>query len=182
MPAPILATKLYVPPSRRSLVLRPRLIERLDEGLAAGSRLILVSAPAGFGKTTLVSEWVAGCGRPVALAVAGRRRQRPGPLPGLPGRRAADGRAGIGDGVLAMLRVSPAPAARIDADDPAQRARAPPGRLSSSSSTTTTSSTARPVDEALAFLLEHLPPQMHLVIATREDPACPWPGCVPGAS
>jgi Ribbon-helix-helix protein, copG family len=66
VPAPILATKLYVPPSRRSLVLRPRLVERLDEGLAAGHRLTLVSAPAGFGKTTLVSDWVAGCGRPAA--------------------------------------------------------------------------------------------------------------------
>ena len=38
------------------------------------------------------------------------------------------------------------------------------------------------VDEALAFLLEHLPPQMHLVIATREDPRFPWPACAPGAN
>ena len=41
-------------------------MERLNDGLAAGNRLTLVSAPAGFGKTTLVGEWVAGCGRPVA--------------------------------------------------------------------------------------------------------------------
>ncbi len=66
MPASILATKLYRPPSRPKVVLRPRLVERLNEGLAAGHRLTLVSAPAGFGKTTLVSEWVAGCGRPAA--------------------------------------------------------------------------------------------------------------------
>ena len=66
MPAPILATKLFIPPSRRSVVLRPRLVERLNEGLAAGNRLTLVSAPAGFGKTTLVGEWLAGCGRPAA--------------------------------------------------------------------------------------------------------------------
>ena len=66
MPAPILATKLYIPSFRRRVVLRPRLVERLNEGLAAGNKLTLVSAPAGFGKTTLVSEWVAGCGRPVA--------------------------------------------------------------------------------------------------------------------
>ena len=66
MPAPILATKLYLPPARPKVVLRPRLEERLDEGLAAGHRLTLVSAPAGFGKTTLVSGWVAGCGRPAA--------------------------------------------------------------------------------------------------------------------
>jgi LuxR family maltose regulon positive regulatory protein len=66
VPAPILATKLYIPPSRRSVVLRPRLVERLNEGLAAGNKLTLVSAPAGFGKTTLVSEWAAGCGRAAA--------------------------------------------------------------------------------------------------------------------
>jgi LuxR family maltose regulon positive regulatory protein len=63
---PLLATKLYVPPSRRRVVLRPRLIERLNEGLAAGHKVTLVSAPAGFGKSTMVAEWVAGCGRPVA--------------------------------------------------------------------------------------------------------------------
>ena len=64
MPMPILATKLYIPPHRSNVVIRPRLFERLDDALH--SRLTIVSAPAGFGKTTLVSEWVAGCERPVA--------------------------------------------------------------------------------------------------------------------
>ena len=59
MPAPILATKLYLPPPRPGMVPRPRLVERLNEGLAAGRKLALISAPAGFGKTTLVSEWIA---------------------------------------------------------------------------------------------------------------------------
>jgi LuxR family transcriptional regulator, maltose regulon positive regulatory protein len=59
MPAPILATKLYLPPPRSGIVMRPRLIERLNTGLTAGSKLILISAPAGFGKTTLLSEWAA---------------------------------------------------------------------------------------------------------------------------
>ena len=66
MSTPILATKLYIPPPRPKVVPRPRLIERLSEGLPAGHKLTLISAPAGFGKTTLVSEWVAVCGRPVA--------------------------------------------------------------------------------------------------------------------
>src|SRR5256885_3375485 len=61
---PILATKLYLPRLRRNVVSRPRLIERLNEGLHRN--LILISAPAGFGKTTLVSEWVASCDRQVA--------------------------------------------------------------------------------------------------------------------
>jgi LuxR family transcriptional regulator, maltose regulon positive regulatory protein len=54
-----LATKLYIPPPRPKIVLRSRLIERLNEGLSSGCKLTLISAPAGFGKTTVVSEWVA---------------------------------------------------------------------------------------------------------------------------
>ena len=57
MPTALLETKLYIPRSRRGLVPRPRLSERLDRG--AASTLMLVSAPAGFGKTTLLTEWLA---------------------------------------------------------------------------------------------------------------------------
>jgi LuxR family transcriptional regulator, maltose regulon positive regulatory protein len=66
MAVPILATKLHIPPSPPKLVARSRLIERLNEGLSAGHRLTLISAPAGFGKSTLVSEWIVQCGRPAA--------------------------------------------------------------------------------------------------------------------
>src|SRR5512139_3641341 len=59
MPPPILATKLYIPPPRPRVVLRSRLIERLNEGLQRTSGVTLISAAAGFGKSTLVSEWVA---------------------------------------------------------------------------------------------------------------------------
>src|SRR3989304_2226487 len=58
MSTPILATKLYIPPPRPKVVLRPRLAERLNEGLHR--KLTLISAPAGFGKTTRLSEWSAG--------------------------------------------------------------------------------------------------------------------------
>ena len=58
---PLLKTKLHIPPTRRELVSRPRLIERLNEGLHR--KLTLISAPAGFGKTTLLSEWVQAMGR-----------------------------------------------------------------------------------------------------------------------
>jgi len=87
MATPLLATKLYIPPARPELVMRPRLIERLNAGLIGPSglrkgyglqkgwrfarRLTLISAPAGFGKTTLASEWVQGLGRatpPLAIA------------------------------------------------------------------------------------------------------------------
>src|SRR5262245_28546629 len=63
---PILATKLYMPPLRPNVVRRSRLIERLNAGLHRGHKLTLLSASAGFGKTTLVRDWLAGCGRPAA--------------------------------------------------------------------------------------------------------------------
>ena len=58
MPETLLRTKLFVPPLRPNLVPRTQLIERLNEGLQLGHKLTLISAPAGFGKTTLVGEWV----------------------------------------------------------------------------------------------------------------------------
>jgi LuxR family maltose regulon positive regulatory protein len=57
--APLLTTKLYVPPLRTGLIPRPTLIQRLNDGICSGHKLTLVSAPAGFGKTTLLSEWLA---------------------------------------------------------------------------------------------------------------------------
>src|SRR4051812_12202697 len=64
MPAPVLVTKLFVPTRRASAVDRSRLLARLDEG--GDGNLTLVCAPAGFGKTTLVSAWAATAGRAVA--------------------------------------------------------------------------------------------------------------------
>jgi LuxR family maltose regulon positive regulatory protein len=58
MAMPVLATKVFVPPPRPQAVRRDRLIEQIDEGRRAGRKLTLISAPAGFGKTTLFSEWV----------------------------------------------------------------------------------------------------------------------------
>jgi hypothetical protein len=81
MDTQILTTKLYIPPVRPGLVPRPRLLQRLDEGLRPGHRLTLVSAPAGYGKTTLLSEWIhtsgahRGCAPTSRLALAGKRRQ-----------------------------------------------------------------------------------------------------------
>src|SRR6266702_1335394 len=64
MSTPILATKLYLPRLRPNVVSRPHLIERLSVGLHC--KLTLISAPAGFGKTTLVSEWIKGSRRAAA--------------------------------------------------------------------------------------------------------------------
>ena len=56
----LLRTKLYIPPARPNLVPRPRLTERLNEGMTR--KLTLISAPAGFGKTTLLSHWISDFG------------------------------------------------------------------------------------------------------------------------
>jgi hypothetical protein len=84
MASPLLETKLHVPVSRRALVALPRPIERLDRGAAA--TLTLVSAPAGFGKTTLLVDWLAaaylnevmGLSRWTLSAAARSRAARPG--------------------------------------------------------------------------------------------------------
>ena len=110
MPAPILATKLYIPPSRRRVVLRPRLVERLDDGLAAGHRLTLVSAPAGFGKTTLVGEWVAGCGRPAAWLSLDEGDSDPGRFLTYLVAALQTVAPGIGDGLLDRAPIAAGPA------------------------------------------------------------------------
>jgi LuxR family transcriptional regulator, maltose regulon positive regulatory protein len=172
VPAALLATKLYIPASRRRVVLRPRLVERLNEGLAAGHRLSLVSAPAGFGKTTLVSEWVAGCGRPVAWLSLDAGDSDPNRFLTYVIAALQTVAPGIGAGVVAVLQ-SPQPTSLESTltallNDVATIPSAVVLVLDDYHVLD-----AKPVDDALAFLVEHLPPQLHLVIATREDPALP---------
>jgi LuxR family maltose regulon positive regulatory protein len=172
VPAAILSTKLYIPPSRQSVVLRPRLVQRLNEGLAAGNKLILVSAPAGFGKTTLVSEWVAGCGRPVAWLSLDEGDSDPSRFLTYLIAALQTVAPGMGEGLLALLR-SPQP------PPPESTWTALLNDIATIPSDVVIVLDdyhvldAKPVDDALAFLVDHLPPQMHLAIATREDPALP---------
>jgi LuxR family maltose regulon positive regulatory protein len=172
MPTPILATKLYIPPPRPKIVLRPRLIERLNEGLSSGRKLILISASAGFGKTTLVSEWVAGCRRPVAwLSLDEGDNDITRFLTYLVAASQTIV-ANIGTGVLGALQSPQPPSIESILTVLLNEITTIPDHfilvlddyhLIDS----------KPVDEALTFLLEHLPPPMHLVIATREDPHLP---------
>src|ERR671920_922473 len=170
MSTPILATKLYVPPPRPSAVPRQRLVERLDEGLRR--KLTLISAPAGFGKTTLISEWVAGRQRPAAWLSLDEGDNDPSRFLAYLVAALQTIAANIGEGVLGALQ-SPQP---------------PPTEsiLTVLLNEITTIPDdfvlvlddyhvidARAVDDALAFLLEHLPPGMHLAVATREDPNLP---------
>ena len=170
----LLATKLHVPRPQPGFVPRPRLVEALGEGLARGR--VLVCAPAGFGKTALLADWARGGGRPVAwlgldggdndparfwrYAVAALDRARPGlaervgPLLGPPPPRSFEG---LVTGLINELAVQPGPdEVLLVLDD---------YHLIDSG----------PVHESVAFLLENLPPGLHLVVSSRADPPLPLP-------
>jgi len=172
MSTPVLVTKLYVPPPRPKTITRPRLIERLNEGLHR--KLTLISAPAGFGKTTLVSEWVAECESLTAWLSLDEADNDP---------------ARFMVYLIAALRtVAPEIGARVTS-----ALELPQSPLTESILTALLNDISalqssivlvlddyhlidsKPVIAAIAFLIEHLPPQMHLVITTREDPPLPLP-------
>jgi LuxR family transcriptional regulator, maltose regulon positive regulatory protein len=170
MPSPILATKLYVPPPQPEIVPRPRLVERLDEG--QHRRLTLISAPAGFGKTTLVSEWVAACDRPTAWLSLDEGDNAPARFLAHLIAALRTVTADIGRGVLGALESSqPPPTESILTNLLNEIATLEEDFVLVLDDYHVID--AEVVDDALAFVLEHLPPRMHLVIATREDPHLP---------
>ena len=178
MPTSILATKLYIPPPRPGAVLRPRLIERLNEGLSAGRKLTLISASAGFGKTTLVSEWVADCerGEPKVRVAWLSLDEGDNDLTRFLTYLVAALQtiaASIGAGVLAALQSpQPPPAETLLTALINELAALPESFVLVLDDYHVID--AEPIDSMpCAFLLEHLPPRMHLVIATREDPPLP---------
>ena len=170
MSLPILATKLYIPPPRTTLVHRPRLIARLNAGL--DRKLTLISAPAGFGKTTLLSDWLNACERPAAWLSLDAGDSDPTRFLSYVIAALRTFGDAIGTDALEMLTSGGAPSRD-----------APLTTLLNDIATI-----ANPfllvlddyhavedpaIDTVLAFLLDHLPRQMHLVIATREDPHIP---------
>jgi LuxR family maltose regulon positive regulatory protein len=175
--ASLLATKLYIPSPHANLVARPHLLARLDEGLRLRRRLTLIAAPAGYGKTTLLSEWVnQGIGesterRSVAWLTLDEGDSDP---------------ARFWSYLLASLQTITA--IELDIPDALQM---PKGRQMIDLMTGLINQigavpadpllvlddyhlvTAQPVHDALAFLLDHQPPNLHLVIAARADPPLP---------
>jgi LuxR family maltose regulon positive regulatory protein len=178
---PLLATKLHIPPARPDVVSRPRLIERLDEGLHPGRKLTLVSAPAGFGKTTLLNEWAneresestkERCVAWLSLDETDNDLTR-----FLRYTTAALARAARG------LTVDGGPAAPTGGAPPSFQSTLVPliNQLAGRSAPLALviddyhliSDPA--IDEALVFLVDNAPPALHLVVATRADPSFPLP-------
>jgi LuxR family maltose regulon positive regulatory protein len=180
VPAALLETKLYVPRPRRGLVLRPRLSERLDRG--TGSKLVLVSAPAGFGKTTLLAEWLAArpadlaADRPAAWFSLDRGDNEPASFWGYLIAALRTVAPGIGESALSLL----------DAPQPVPAETMLTTLLNDLSTGTGTGTgeivlvlddyhviDAREIQDGMAFLLDHLPPRLHMVILSRADPMLP---------
>jgi LuxR family maltose regulon positive regulatory protein len=199
--APLLRTKLYIPSPRPELVSRPRLIERLNAGIHG--KLTVISAPAGFGKTTLVGEWVASHRR------GGPRSERRG-AGTAPGEREDTRTAPLqvawlsldeGDNDLTRFLTYLIAALQTVEDDLGRGAlsvlqspQPPPAEAILSTLINEVATIpdqiilvlddyhlieAQPINDALTFLLRRLPPPagplggLHLVIATREDPPLP---------
>ena len=172
MPTTILTTKLFVPPVRSAIVARPRLLERLDSG--AQKKLILISAPAGYGKTTLASAWIetlkqnknwrsawltldAGDGNPITFLrylVAALQTVS----------------AKLGIGAQEALKAPQPPSAEAMLTSLLNEIAVLPHECALVLDDYHTLESVE-VDRILHFLLEHLPPQLHLIITSREDPA-----------
>ncbi|TFD28366.1 LuxR C-terminal-related transcriptional regulator [Cryobacterium cryoconiti] len=175
MAMPVLATKLFIPRLRSGAVPRPRLVERLQEGLRAGRKLLLISAPAGFGKTTLLTEWIADAQRRDPLLRVGWLSLDESDND--PSRfltyltnalQRADPAIGAGAAVLTLPVTSFEPALTGLINDVAQRPQTIILVLDDLQVIE-----APEVRDALVFLLEHLPQNLHVAVASRSDPLLP---------
>ena len=178
METTLLQTKFYVPPPRPELVSRPHLIERLNAGL--GRKLTLISAPAGFGKTTLVSEWIQAlddASSPIHIAWLSLDESDNdlnrflvyviAALQTMEARHESVGN--IAKGALSALQSPQPPPVKTILTTAINEISAIPNRVILILDDYHLIET-QPVHDALAFLITHLPPNLHLVIATREDP------------
>ena len=175
----LLVTKSYIPPLRSSIVARPHLIQKLQEGYRRGRPLTLVCAPAGFGKSTLVVAWLAEISQPQQGADSQTPRSAWLSLDAadndpvrfwlyvITALRTIDDKIGLTS--QAMLQ-SPHP---------------PPLEAMVTALVNELATLRRPlimvlddyhairsaaIHESVSFLLDHLPPSVHWVICTREDP------------
>lgn len=172
----LLQTKLRAPPLRTERVVRQRLVARLDAGfvdeIGWGRKVTLVSAPAGYGKSTLLSGWRAEAEHPVvwlsleerdndlarflAYLIAALRQVYAGTGKATMDLLAAGGVASAEALLVPLLNVlasEPAPLTIVLDDYHVIH--------------------LGPIHEALAFFVAHQPPQLHLIISTREDPPLP---------
>jgi len=168
--APILATKLYIPPPRPKAVKRARLIQRLNDG--HDNKLTLISAPAGFGKTTLVSEWIANCDRNTAWLSLDSGDNDPTRFLAYLVAALQSVMPKVGEAVLSMLYSPMPPPIESILTVLLNEIDGIPDNFNLVLDDYHVIEVAE-VDRAITFLLDHMPPWMHLVITTRRDPDLP---------
>jgi LuxR family maltose regulon positive regulatory protein len=172
MSAPLLATKLYVPPVRPELVSRPRLADRLNAGL--DRKVTLVSAPAGFGKTTLVAEWLNQLACPGTWLSLDEGDNDPVQFLTYLIAALQKVDAGIGQAAQGLLGVPQLPPLEslvtLLINDIAATSQPLVLVLDDYHAIH-----AESIHQAIEFLIEHQPPQVRLVLVTRQDPPLPLP-------
>ena len=176
MPIPLLATKLNIPAAGARVIHRPRLLRALDEAVEQAAAVILVCGPAGYGKTTLVSQWLRSSSsiqpnqvawltleagdddlpRFLTYLVTALQRIRPG----------------LGEGVLKMLHTHKPQPPAVLATLLINELSTLPGRLFLALDDYHLLS-AQPVQNFMTFLVDHQPAQLCLLLLTRSDPPLP---------
>ena len=172
MSSPLVQTKLYIPKARGGLVPRPRLSERLSR--TSSPRLTLISAPPGFGKTTLLAAWLdadAAAERPVAWVSLEESEREPGSFWTYVVTALDAAAPGVGAGALSLLQTANPPIESVLATVLNELGALPAGLDLVLDDYHLADGPAIAAD--VTFLLEHLPPHVHLVISTRADPVLP---------
>jgi LuxR family transcriptional regulator, maltose regulon positive regulatory protein len=165
----LLATKLHLPRSRGGFLTRPRLLERLTEGSA--SELTLVCAPAGFGKTALLADWVHRSQQPAAWLSLDEDDNDPGRFWRYAAAALDQVNAGLAQRLAGLLDPLPRSFEAVVTALVNQLAGAPEGIVLVLDDYHLIE--AKPVHESVGLLLGHLPPQLRLVVASRSDPPLP---------
>lgn len=165
----LLATKLYIPSLGAGSIERSRLSARLNEGIAQGRKVILVSAPAGYGKTTVVTGWLKGAGRPFAWVSLDEGDNDPVRFFTYMIAALKSVQYGAGQALEDILRTSNMPTVEIlvtmlvndiaSAENPFILVLDDYHIIRNVF-----------IHEVIQQLLDHLPPVMNLVLVTREDP------------
>jgi LuxR family maltose regulon positive regulatory protein len=177
MSDPLLNTKLIIPPVQSGFIFRPRLIESLQTAITRGVRLILISAPAGSGKSTLASEWAAKSSSKLSAPHIAWLSLDPADNEPLRFWSHLIGAlqvclSGFGQTEQRMLALTEAPPLESILTNLLNQIGTRPEKiiviLDDYHLINETS-----IHEGITFLLEHIPANMHLVLATRSDPPLP---------
>jgi LuxR family transcriptional regulator, maltose regulon positive regulatory protein len=171
----LLATKLNIPQPRPDQLRRSRLIDRLNQGMA--QKLIMVCTPAGFGKTSLLADWAASTEWPVAWLSLDPQDNDPVRfwryLVGALDRTCS----GLANHVLPLLTPTSVIGGEVVVTALANQLQA--NELQAAPETLALvlddyhMIESRPIHEGMAYLLDHLPPRLRLVISSRSDPPLP---------